>query len=260
MRRLFSAVAALAAWLACATVSGPQKAPTASEAVSARRDTAHDVTQAVCGGMRGRLSLPFADLTLTPSVAFPGWRFFDATSGCMDDPDGSYPFGIAPNWDQRVKFTGRLRLAEAPDQAIRATYEIVPEKDAKLDVMGLCGTLPFEGYAGGMVEADGVVHSLPCDYSGRQAISGGSFTNVVVRDGRGAVRVRFSSERAFSFLAQDARGWKQKGFSLRFAFPPKALYRAGETNVLSLVVSAPTPLAVLPSTRILAPIRDSSAA
>ncbi len=211
----------------------------------------------VDGSIRGKLPLPFAKTTLEPSVALPGWRFISATSGCAAEADGSRSFGIDPIWDQRVKFFGRLQLKNETPRSVRVTYEIAAEKELKLEVMQIGGSFPVADYAGGSFEVDGVRHTLASEYAGRKVIAGGAFTNLVFRDARAAVRLAIASERPLAVLLQDAREWKQACYSLRLAFPKREVYRAGETNSLSFVISSAAPLkATLALPLTLKPSRD----
>ena len=185
-------------------------------------------------------------ITITPSLAVPGWSFRGSSGGLDADADGWRAFRLrTANEEGSPVLEGRARF-EAADGAVRAEWHVVPTADATLLETFVGGNLANSLIAGGTAVLDGKPLAIALDGAKPHPFRG-PVTDMAFLDRDGVEHLRIVFDRPTRVLLQDGAYWGGSHLTLRF-FLKEGNVEGGVEYALGATFSTPAagPLALGP--------------
>ena len=189
-------------------------------------------------GYGARLQLDGPGLTFQAAAFTPQWTGLEASGGYRAEKDGSRRFTMWKDKRDRKapKIDGRATFRQEGD-AVRATYELTPDRDIDLNQLYLSTTFALADYAGCTIKAGVKTCRMPEAGEGPAQFMGGRTTDFTVTDRDGKVRLALAFDRPVSFMMQNNHPWGSATASLRLMVGHDRPFKAGKTYTLSMTVS-----------------------
>lgn len=165
-------------------------------------------------GTSGCLALRESKLSLTPCVAYPGWKFRSAAAN-RRAADKESPWTILSVDGTQGVIDGETAGACSGDRGCSVAFRGKVVQDADVLEAFVSIALPTELYAGGRVIADGRELALPRDFPGRSAVASGKVKTILFLDASGCETARMDLDESCGFKLQDNREWNGTDFTLR---------------------------------------------
>lgn len=165
-------------------------------------------------GTSGGVSLKEAKISMSLSVAYPGWKF-RSTAADLKPTLHAVPWKLLASDGKRVVVKGLTEGECIGDNACKVAFngKVIDDVDVLEAFVSI--KLPTESYAGGQVVVDGMPIMLPRDFPGSSALSSGHLKQLCFIDSVGNETARMVLDEHCDFKLQDNREWNGTDFTLR---------------------------------------------
>ena len=202
----------------------------------------------------GRIHVGDADVSMFPSVYYPGWIARDPRGGYKPEADGSRHWRIGgkaySSGGGVTNFTGSTKAVSLQDGSLDVDVRMsVAVTNVQLQCAGLAVRFPCKRYAGGsFVVNGGKVWDLAKVYDKKSGfrVFRGKVNSMAFRDCKGNDALTFEFPEETDCHIQDNREWggRDDNFSMRVFFPGlsgKTDLKKGDAFALSFKLRTPKP-------------------
>ena len=203
----------------------------------------------------GRIIALDADVTMSPTVYYPGWVARGPRGGYRPEADGSRHWRIGGRAYEQgnsvTNFTGSTKAVSTHDGALDVVVRMsVAATNVPLLGASLAVRFPCERYAGGGFSVDaGEYRALAKEYDRKKGfkVFRGKAKSIAFRDGEGKNALSFEFPDGADCHIQDNREWRGNDnvFAMRIFFPglsDKANVKRGDSFTLSFRLRLPGPI------------------
>ena len=194
---------------------------------------------------QGRVEFDSADISIAPTLFYPGWVSRAPDGGWRPAEDGARAWTFRAKSGDQTTFDGSGRYAATADGSFRVVYGWKARAQTELIYACLAARLPLARYGGGSVTIDGRTIALP-KQRGAPQLWGGSATNFVFRDAAGRETLALSYATPRKGIVQDNRPWKGDDFTVRVQLPEVKAAAPGQEVTTAFTLRAPEPIACEP--------------